>query len=42
MCKIVDSNENRKNFFFELECHTSLMALERTIPITTHANKLNS
>jgi hypothetical protein len=37
----MDSNE-KKYFFFELQCDTNSMALEHTAPITTHADNLSS
>jgi hypothetical protein len=42
MNKIVDFDEKMNNFFFELQCHSSLIALEYITPIITHADKLSS
>jgi hypothetical protein len=42
MSKTMDFDEERNNFFFELQCRTNSMALEHTTPITTHADKFSS
>jgi hypothetical protein len=38
----MDSDEKMNIFFFELQCHTNLMALKHITPIITHVDKLHS